>query len=266
MKLSIKNIINKIYKRKACENIEFIGGYESFELAQNDCVGYDANNILEKTKNSLLKVKKGEAVYERDSVLFDRIEYSWPLLSNLMYVAAKNDGIINIIDFGGSLGSTYYQNIKYLKEFNVTWNIVEQEKHVQCGREHFQNDTLKFYSSIKECLKSEEQNIILLSSVLQYLSDKSTIINDIINFDFNYIIIDRMPFIQSGNNLFVKQIVPDWIYKASYPVVIYDEKNFLSEFSKKYKILEEWNCDIDRSYKISNLDEIGTYKGFILTK
>ena len=32
-------------------------------------------NVLEKCKNALLKVKNGEAAYERDSVLFNQIQY-----------------------------------------------------------------------------------------------------------------------------------------------------------------------------------------------
>lgn len=31
-----------------------------------------------------LKVKRGEAVFERDSVLFDEIQYSWPVTAALI--------------------------------------------------------------------------------------------------------------------------------------------------------------------------------------
>jgi putative methyltransferase (TIGR04325 family) len=69
--------------------------------------GYDSEIILEKTRDALLKVKNGEAAYERDSVLFDEIQYAWPLLTSLMWVAAQAKGILNVLDFGGSLGTTY---------------------------------------------------------------------------------------------------------------------------------------------------------------
>ena len=44
-------------------------------------------NIFEKTKQSLLKVKNGEAVYERDSVLFDKKEYPYAIISSLLLLS-----------------------------------------------------------------------------------------------------------------------------------------------------------------------------------
>lgn len=70
------------------------GNYASWQEAKDASSGYDSDEILQKVRNSLLKVKNGEAVYERDSVIFDEIQYSWPLLAGLMYVCAKSGGIL----------------------------------------------------------------------------------------------------------------------------------------------------------------------------
>jgi putative methyltransferase (TIGR04325 family) len=90
------------------------GNFKSWQEAKEASTGYDAENILHQVKTSLLKVKNGDAVYERDSVLFDKIEYSWELLAALMWIAAQNKGELHLIDFGGSLGSSYYQNKSFL--------------------------------------------------------------------------------------------------------------------------------------------------------
>jgi len=55
--------------------------------------GYDNDMILEKTRLALLKVKNGEAAYERDSVVFEDIQYAWPLLAGLLWVAAALAGL-----------------------------------------------------------------------------------------------------------------------------------------------------------------------------
>jgi len=108
--------------------------FATWEEAKKKSGGYEAESILQKVKESLLKVKNGEAVYERDSVIFDKIEYSWELLAFLMWVAAQNGGKLNLIDFGGSFGSTYFQNKKFLEKLtNVSWNIVEQQNYVKVG-------------------------------------------------------------------------------------------------------------------------------------
>ena len=38
----------------------------------------------------------------------DVMEYQFPLLSGLLYAAAR-DGGLSVVDFGGALGSTYFQ-------------------------------------------------------------------------------------------------------------------------------------------------------------
>src|SRR5215475_3829712 len=91
------------------------GDYSSWEAAKKQAGSYDDGIILEKVEQAALKVRNGEATYERDSVLFDRIEYSWPLLAALMWVAARNKGKLTVADFGGSLGSSYFQNKVFLE-------------------------------------------------------------------------------------------------------------------------------------------------------
>src|SRR6187402_2999804 len=65
------------------------GDYPRWADAVADASGYDAAAILERVRAAALAVKRGEAAYERDSVLFDRIEHAWPLLASLMWVAAR---------------------------------------------------------------------------------------------------------------------------------------------------------------------------------
>ena len=113
----------------------FTGNYATWDEAKKNCLGYDAPNILEKVKASLLKVKNGEAVYERDSVLFDHVEYSYPLLISLLYIATASENKLRLLDFGGSLGSSYYQNRNFLNRLELLeWSIVEQNHFVKCGK------------------------------------------------------------------------------------------------------------------------------------
>ena len=91
-------------------NTSFEGSYSTWQEADALCNGYDNMEILEKILSATLKVKNGEAVYERDSVIFDQIEYSWPVLTGLMCAAAQNSGCLKVLDFGCSLGSSNLEN------------------------------------------------------------------------------------------------------------------------------------------------------------
>ena len=192
---------------------------------------------------SLLKVKNREAIYERDSVLFNEIQYSYPLLAGLMWIAASNSGILKIIDFGGSLGSTYFQNRKFLKNLNfLRWSIIEPKKHIRAGKEYFETENLKFYDTIEDCVKIENPDTILFSSVLQYLEKPYELIEYIININFDYIIIDRTGFINYGNNdLLTVQTVHPNIYIASYPCYFFNKPKFINYFLRKYTLVSEFN-------------------------
>ena len=114
-----------------------------------------------------------------------------------MWIAAQHDGSLNIIDFGGSLGSTYYQNRLFLDSLkHLQWNIVEQPSFVQKGQQSFESDSLRFYQSIEECLQSsqKELQVILLSSVLQYLERPYSLLMEIIERKIRYIIVNRTGF------------------------------------------------------------------------
>ena len=235
------------------------GKYSDWNAAKKKVTGYDSKLILEKVKESTLKVKEGKAVYERDSVLFDKVEYSFPVLSGLMWISALNKGKINILDFGGSLGSTYFQNRLFLDTLNeVNWCIVEQPDFVKAGIENFTTPRLHFFYSIEECLKSYKIDVILLSSVLQYLENPYDFLDMIKSLECNYLIIDRTPFIKGKDRITVQRVNPK-IYKGSYPCWFFNESAFLSYISASYETITDF-----KSVDTANIPS--EFKGFILKK
>jgi putative methyltransferase (TIGR04325 family) len=83
------------------------------------------------------------------------------------------------------------------------------------GKEkHFQDKYLRFFETIDDFVKDIKPNAILLSSVLQYLSDPGKIIDTLIKIGSDVILIDRT-IVNSNNvnNIFI-QHVPPTIYHA----------------------------------------------------
>lgn len=230
-------VLRAIRQLKADGNI-FEGDYACWEQATATSSGYDAEDILDKVLRSTLKVKHGLATAERDSVLFDEIKYDWFVVAGLMWVAARNGGVLNVLDFGGALGSSYFQNRKFLQPLtDVHWNVVEQEHYVEAGRKHIQDDQLRFYKTIEECLTVNQPNVILLSSVLQYLESPADLISVLSKVGAQCLLIDRTPFAMHEKDKLVVQKVPTAIYSASYPMWIFS----LSEFEKL--VNENW-CQV----------------------
>ena len=241
------------------------GDYSSWSEAKARCTGYDSNLILEKCKNALLKVKNGEAVYERDSVLFDKIEYSFGLLAGLQRAALESNEKLCVLDFGGSLGSTYYQNKEFLSSLKeLQWCIVEQANFVDCGKKYFENDQLKFYRTVEDCMAECKPNVLVLSSVLQYLEKPREWIEKFLELGIPYILIDRTAFIERDDDILTIQQVPQHIYKASYPSWFFGYST-LKKFANGYNLVARFDSGFTSPAVINGIHKV-FWSGLILKK
>ena len=236
-----------------------MGDYSSWQEVESLCGGYNKQNILDKTLESTLKVKNKEAVFERDSYIFDKIQYSYPLLSALFKIAVESDNTLNIVDFGGAFGSHYFQNKDFLKPISIkSWNVVEQDSYIKIGNEKIADDILHFYHSIDEISNA---NVLILSGVIQYLENPYKWLDTFIAKNYKYIIIDRTGFSTEGRNRLTLQIVPKELYEASYPAWFLDESQFLSKFKDKYDIVLDFEDIIDFVKEIPSI-----YKGYLFKR
>ena len=71
-------------------------------------------------------------------------------------------------------------------------------------------------------------NVILLSSVLQYLEKPYEILKELKKINSNFMIIDRTPFTNRQDDIICIQHVPKSIYKASYPLWLFSKMKFIS--------------------------------------
>jgi putative methyltransferase (TIGR04325 family) len=256
------------FKPKKKSPYGWFGDYKSWEALTTLSGGYEADAILDKTKTALLKVKTGEAVYERDSVLFDKKIYPYSLISALLYAAIECGNELNVLDFGGSLGSTYYQVRDVIPSpVRLHWSVVEQENYVRCGQESFEDEILKFHFTIEESMAARKADVLLLSSVVQYLEKPHEFLEGIQRYGFKYILIDRTAFIK--NNLpdrLTLQVVPPEIYEARYPAWFLNEKKFLEHF-QEYDIKMEFESFVQGEQEIE-IDHVkmGYDKGFFLVR
>jgi putative methyltransferase (TIGR04325 family) len=221
----------------------WFGNYKSWQEAAKECRGYEAGNILDTVKTSVLKVKNGKAVYERDSVLFNQLQFSSPLLQ--AFNASVEKGKLHIIDFGGSLGSSYFQNRKLLTVNELRWAVVEQKHFVEAGKKEIAEQGLQFYYTIAEAIQEQDVQVLLLSSVVQYFENPYQLIAELLSYNFKYIIVDRTAFIEDAAERITRQVVPPEIYTASYPAWFLNESKFVKAFGGKYELLNEFKSAFD---------------------
>ncbi|HWI83123.1 methyltransferase, TIGR04325 family [Ramlibacter sp.] len=218
----------------------FEGPYASWSAAAARSSGYDAAAILDKVLAAVLAVKRGEAVFERDSVLFHSLEYSWPVATALMAAAARAGGQLNVLDYGGSLGSTYFQYRRlHAPLASVRWNVVEQEHFVRSGRQ-LEDGTLRFYETTGDCLRENVPNVVLASSVLQYLQQPAEVISELASAGATYLIVDRTPLTGLSQDVALVQHVDPAIYEASYPMWALSEQLLRDSLEPAYACVTDF--------------------------
>jgi len=161
-------------KKDAFEGVHFQGEFPDWNAAVGSSFGYNDPSILEKVRLATLAVMRGEAAYERDSVTFSTPEFTWPVLSSLCHASTiAGERSLRVIDFGGSLGSTYFQHKRFLDVIEeVKWGVVEQTHYATIGQEQISDGRLLFFDDINVAYEQIQPQVLLLSSVLQYLQTR----------------------------------------------------------------------------------------------
>jgi putative methyltransferase (TIGR04325 family) len=224
--------------------VRYSGDFRTWDEARRHSLGYDAPAIVERVKQAMLKVQRGEAAYERDSVLFTRVEHSYPLLAGLLRAALANGGRLKVVDIGGSLGSTYFQCRPVLEgATSVRWCVVEQPIFAACGREHFESEQLRFFDNLETCLADELPDVALLSSVLPYVEAPHALLETVAR-AVPRVIIDRTPLWSALPDRLTVQSVPASIYgfPTSYPAWILNRERLLDHFGHRFRIVFEFDA------------------------
>jgi putative methyltransferase (TIGR04325 family) len=246
------------------DNNLWSGDYHSWKEAEAHCTGYDNAAILDQVEKAVKQVVRGEAAFERDGVAFKTLVYSPHLKRAFEEVYEKKGAPISVLDFGGSLGSLYFQYKDLLDGKIESWNVVEQSHFAERGRSEFENEVLKFFMNMDELLATKRADVLILASVICYLENPSYWIGKFIETGIEHIIIDRTAFIQGNSDRLTIQQVPDAIYSASYPAWFLNEEKFLMAWLKEYDVFREIPSTIEGT---SSIDELACYhKGFYLRK
>lgn len=222
----------------------FRHGYSSFEEARSRSSGYDAQKITERVVNSSRLVRDGKAAFERDGVIFDDIQHSWPLLASLLATPRK-DQRLRVLDWGGALGTSYRQNRNFLISAGIElqWVVIEQEHFVKIGEKEFTNKELSFSTHIGNH-DPESFDVVLFASSICYAPDAEQILSEIKHLKPKRIVFDRTPEANGDKSLFGVQKVGGKIYKASYPIRSFGKGELESILKPEYQLVQRWVCDL----------------------
>lgn len=215
----------------------FRGRYTNWSDAARRATGYDNQAILARVLKATLEVKAGRAVYERDSVLFFDSETERELINRLLRAAKENQSSLRVLDFGGSLGSIYWQHRRELSGISeLRWDIVEQPHFVEAGRNYIQNERIRFYSTIDEAERQSKHDAVLASCVVQFLPDPHQFLDDLVCRNPPLILFHNLSLHDGDRDYLRIEYVPPEIYPASYPMWFFNRDKFLGHFAAAYQV------------------------------
>ena len=219
----------------------FRGDYATWAEARAAAEGYEAAAILARVLAATREVQAGRAVFERDGVLFHAPEPDGPLLRALEDVRRRCGGALRVLDFGGSLGSTYWRHRADLPAGDaLVWDVVEQPGFVAAGRAHLGGGRLRFFGDVREAEAAARHDVLLCSCVLQYLEDPGRVLAEWRGTDIPYVLLNNLPLHSAGPDRLRVQHVPPSIYPGSYPVRFFNRADFLARLVPDYAVLSEF--------------------------
>lgn len=249
--------------RWECVWVTYHGRWED---AARDTSRYDAPEILEQVKHATLAVTTGRAAYARDGVVFDAVEYSWPVLSALLRTAAEAEGPIDVLDFGGGLGTSYHQNRAFLANVLHSWRIVEQPAFVSCGCEHFRDGILEFFDSVPAAVSCGRPHVVLASGVLQYLADPYATLASLFDVGAPAVVIDLLPVTDAAEDRLTIQQVPTASgLRPAYPTWFFSERGFAARLPIGYRVVAPFKAYLGDRLWIDGAPS-GRYMGIILRR
>ena len=220
----------------------------SWAKAQLQATGYGTAKIADAVREASRRVRDGESVHERDGVNFSTIEYCWPVLSGLLLAASAQKGELRVVDFGGSLGTTYFQNRRYFDELrSVKWGVVEQPSFSKIGRAEFANEELCFHLQFESACEEILPSVVHFGSSLQYVEDPRLLLASAAASGAKHLILDRTPLHAGPRDILTMQTVPESIYEGEYPAWIFSKDLLFRDLSKQWDLLEVFNSVGSRS-------------------
>jgi len=224
----------------------FRGEFSSWAEAAAHCGGYADRTILERVVAASREVRDGRAAYERDGFAFTEPRQNHPLLAAAFRAAAGAGGELHVLDFGGALGSLYWQHRDAFRGLrHLQWRVVEQEAYVAAGRREFETADLSFWPDLRSASDGARATLAVLSCVVQYMADPYAVIEEVARLEPPWIFFDRLPLLAGPTDRLTIEHVPPDIGTETYPAWFLSEERFLKAIGARYRMVDRFRTYLE---------------------
>lgn len=223
------------------------GSYPDWEAAAQACRKTSLEGQRLAYERALGEVLDGRALFERDSLLQHQPATCWPLMLALRDLQARGTPQPTVLDYGGGLGSVYFQHRPWwTSDRPVTWNVVELPEIAATGRRLVQDPQLQFFDSLDEAVRHRPPDLIVAAGIVSMVPRPEALLHALAALGAQWVFVDRVPVSQrQGQHLITRQVVPRSIYESESQFWFFDECRFLQILSSHWEIVGQSLSDCD---------------------
>lgn len=101
---------------------------------------------------------------------------------------------VRVLDFGGSLGHSYFHLAPLAADRIASWHIIEKPETARHGAHLFADQPcLHFHGSIAEAVRAGNPDAVICSGVLQYIDDPYPLLQQLFGLGAQAVVLDRLP-------------------------------------------------------------------------
>lgn len=204
--------------------------------------GYHDETIFRSVQTATESVLRKGSGYERDGVEFDEPSIHWPVLGALFEARNARDGVLTVVDVGGSLASKWIQHRPFLNDLApIRWVVVEQEHYVHAGRKLFDPSDVEFKLNLDGAIADVgSADFILFSSSLHYFEHPMEILDQACRSSSHSVVVDRTPIWNQPRPHLAVQKVALYSEPVEYPCWILSRAQVMDVLKDSFRLVSTW--------------------------
>ena len=227
-------------------SFSFVVGFtkvDSWKKAERKSVGYESINVLTPLMQGAMQARIDIATSNSVSTRYQQV-------ATAMFFCISESRLQEgkpwrVLDFGGGSGDYFFQFQKFAPNIELDWTVVETPALTEAMQCEFRDDTekIRWVDSLE--MTKDKYDLVLCSSVLQYLEKPFEVLEDLVE-KSEFLIINRIPLTDSSDHFVALQRILTRKRRGSYPAHFFSEEKFLQQMSAYGSIPMRWAVTEDQ--------------------
>jgi putative methyltransferase (TIGR04325 family) len=216
---------------------------KSWESAVRKSSGYESVIVVEPIVAAARRLQSNS---QTSNVLNSRYQQiAAGMLFSISQERFSSGEPIRVLDVGGAGADYFHQFQEFAPQINFDWTVLETPALAEAMANEFGRDlpNLRWLDSVENT--NESYDVIVCSGVLQCVEKPFELLESLVE-KSKFVIINRIPLVESPEHFFAVQSIITKGKRASYPVHFFSEKVFLGELSKYGDVEMKWRLIEDQ--------------------